>query len=263
MKRTLLDLTQSILSALDSDEVNSISDTTESLQVAEVIRTAYFNIIARTNLPEHKQIFQLEASNNINQPTLMVRPDTANRVEWIKYKNEDQDDQYQYVTIVPLEQFMDMTQGLNVDESNVGTLSLTIDGLSFVFKFQTDRQPTYCTVIKDRYFIFDAYNESYDDTLKKAKTMCFGEILPVFTLSDNFIPDMDDQQFPLLLNEAKSLAFLELKQMQHPKADQEAKRQWHNLQRMKSVAEVPSYFDQLPNFGRSGNRYSVRSFRQR
>jgi len=37
MKSTVLDMTQSILSGLGSDEVNSISDTTESLQVAEVI----------------------------------------------------------------------------------------------------------------------------------------------------------------------------------------------------------------------------------
>lgn len=263
MKRTLLDMTQSILSALDSDEVNSISDTTESLQVAEVIRTTYFNIVARTNLPEHKQIFQLEASLDSNLPVLMYRPTTVNRIDWIKYQDEDQDDQYKYVTMIPIEQFMDMTTNLDLDQTNVDTMTLTLGGEDFTFKFQKDRQPTYCTVIKDSYIIFDAFNEDYDSTLQKSKTMCFGEILPVFTLSDNFIPDMDDQQFPLLLNEAKSLAFLELKQMQHPKADQEAKRQWHNLQRMKSVAEVPSYFDQLPNFGRSGNRYSVRSFRQR
>lgn len=263
MKRTLLDLTQSILSALDSDEVNSISDTTESLQVAEVIRTTYFNIVARTNLPEHKQIFQLEASLDSNLPVLMYRPTTVNRIDWIKYQDEDQDDQYKYVTMIPIEQFMDMTTNLDLDQTNVDTMTLTLGGEDFTFKFQKDRQPTYCTVIKDSYIIFDAFNEDYDNTLQKSKTMCFGEILPVFTLEDDFIPDMDDQQFPLLLNEAKSLAFLELKQMEHPKAEREARRQWNNLQRMKSMTDVPSAFDSFANFGRRGSRYAVRSFRQR
>lgn len=263
MRRTLLDLTQSILSALDSDEVNSISDTTESLQVAEVIRTAYFNIVARTNLPEHKQVFQLDASLAADLPCLMYRPSSVNRIDWIKYQDESKDDQYTYVTMVPVEQFLDMTANLDVDQSNVDTMTLAIGGESFDFKYQKDRQPTYCTVIKDKYIIFDAFNYTYDTTLQKSKTMCFGEILPTFTMSDSFIPDLDDQEFPLLLNEAKSLAFLELKQMEHPKAEKEARRQWNNLQRMKSVADVPSAFDSLPDFGRKGGRYNVRSFRQR
>lgn len=263
MKRTLLDMTQSILSALDSDEVNSISDTTESLQVAEVIRTSYFNIVSRTNLPEHKQVFQLDASLDNALPCLMYRPSTVNRVDWIKYQDESQDDQYTYVTMVPIEQFMDMTTNLNIDETNVESMTITVGGESFTFKYQNDRQPTYCTVIKNSYIIFDAFNQTYDTTLQKSKTMCFGEILPVFTLDDDFIPDLDDQQFPLLLNEAKSLAFLELKQMEHPKAEREVKRQWSSLQRMKGMADVPSAFDSFANFGRRGSRYVVRSFRQR
>jgi hypothetical protein len=37
-KMTLLEMTQNILSAMNSDEVNSITDTVESLQVAEEIQ---------------------------------------------------------------------------------------------------------------------------------------------------------------------------------------------------------------------------------
>jgi len=72
-------------------------------------------------------------------------------------------------------------------------------------------------------------------------------------MGDTFIPELDDQQFPLLLNEAKSLAFFELKQTPHTKAEQEARRQWTSLQRDKSVDDKPSSFDALPNFGRRPN----------
>ena len=38
MKRTLLEMTQDILSAIDADEVNSIDDTVEATQVATIIK---------------------------------------------------------------------------------------------------------------------------------------------------------------------------------------------------------------------------------
>jgi len=69
-------------------------------------------------------------------------------------------------------------------------------------------------------------------------------------MTDNFITDMEDYKFPLLVNEAKSLAFFELKQSVHPKAEQEAKRQWSNVSKTKSLTDKPTYFEQLPNFGR-------------
>src|SRR5258705_4723346 len=85
MKRTLLDMTQSILSSLSSDEVNSISDTTESLQVAEIIRTTYFNMISRLGVVNHKQLIQLDPSLDPTMPVLMYIPQGISNIEWLKY----------------------------------------------------------------------------------------------------------------------------------------------------------------------------------
>ena len=41
--------------------------------------------------------------------------------------------------------------------------------------------------------------------------MLFYWVLPQFIMEDTAIIDLDDAQYPLLLNESKSLAFLELK----------------------------------------------------
>ena len=54
----------------------------------------------------------------------------------------------------------------------------------------------------------------------------------------------------LLLNEAKALAWTELKQAQHPKAELNSKRGWTSLQRTKHATETLSDFDKLPYFGR-------------
>ena len=43
MKRTLLEMVQSILSDMDSEDVNAVSDTLEAQQVASVIEDTYYN----------------------------------------------------------------------------------------------------------------------------------------------------------------------------------------------------------------------------
>lgn len=234
---------------MSSDEVNSISDTTEAQQVAEIVRTTYFNIISRAELPEQKKLFQLDASLSLLEPNLMFSPEGIKTIEWIKYFDTTAG-MYKYVTILPLQQFSDYVNGYLASDINVDTLNLTVDSETFIFNFKNDVQPRYCTVLSNYYVIFDSYDSALDDTLQSSKTMCHGLTTPIFTMEDNFIPDLDEQQVPLLLNEAKSLAFLELKQLTHAKAEQEAKRQWNTLQKDKSIDNKPGYFDQLPNFSR-------------
>lgn len=248
MKMTLLDITQNILSAMNSDEVNTISDTTEARQVAEIIKTTYFNIIARSDLPEHSELFRLDASTADTQPVLMYRPSNVKRIDWIKYNIEDEDNtepSYRDIHIKSVKDFIDSGYMLNGTDSNVDYFTLN----NFKFYYQNDRQPCSCTILQDNFIIFDAFVNTIENTLQSHKTECFGQIVPVFSMEDTFIPDMDDQQFPLLLNEAKALAFMELKQMSHAKAEQESRRQWSNLQRTKNLNK-PSDFDALPYFGR-------------
>jgi len=44
---------------MDSDEVNSINDSVEALQVAQIIKTTYFNIIDGRDWPWLKELFKL------------------------------------------------------------------------------------------------------------------------------------------------------------------------------------------------------------
>lgn len=263
--QTLLDMTQEILSSLSSDEVNSIGDTTESLQVATIIKRKYFDIVARSNIPEQNQLIHLDASTDSDTPVIMYVPDEVQRIEWIKYQDTSITDQsdYKYVTILPIKQFIDMVNSFNPTESIVDSFTFTdaANGFpgEFTFYFFNDRQPSYCTVIGNKYVIFDSYDSTVDDTLQNSKTMCFGLVAPSFRMEDTFIPRLSDKEFPLLLNEAKALAFYELKQTPHVKAEQEIKRQWSSVSKNKSVDNKPSYFQRLPDFGRAnagmwGNR---------
>lgn len=280
MKLTLLSMTQSVLSALSSDEVNSISDTTESLQVAEIIKQVFTNISARAGIREQNQLFQLDASIDSTKPVLMYKPDHINKIEWIKYydtrivNNNDggyihdlnvdivsqggstaATPSWKYVTILPIQQFLDYVNNYNPNDTTVSSYVFETGSGIFTMQYKNNVTPRFCTILQNYYILFDSYDETVDDTLQTSKTQCLGQGTVEWRMEDSFIPDLDENQFPLLLNEAKSLAFLELKQMNHPKAEQEAKRQWGTLQRTKSLADSPTSFQQLPDFGRRKLRW--------
>lgn len=352
--KTLLELTQDILSGLDSDEVNSISDTVESMQVATIIKNKYYDILTRSNLPPVNQLFQLNPSNDSSLPVLMYVPTGVGKIEWIKYFDSNPNDSqqvsqfgsyshglnldlvsssswittsstsvlvgtgtktftvassglpiingqgvlalsgtasmfgtvvsyigttlvlsiisftgsgtltnwtiannsssaipgYKYVTMLPIDQFLDQVNRYNPSDSNVRSFTFTEGGNNFTFYYKNDRQPQYCTVISNFYVIFDMYDSNFDSTLQASKTLIFGQITPPFQMVDTFVPNLDDNQFPLLYNEAKATAFVELKQIANPKAEQEVKRQWSSVQKNKKVSDKPSAFDALPDFGR-------------
>lgn len=364
MKYTLLQMTQDILSNMSSDEVNSISDTPESLQVATIIKQKYYDIVSRGDLPEHNQLFQLNDSLNPAQPTLMTIPDGVGHVEYIKYYDSNplngasitidthgvnvdlrptlltftstttntialgsqtftvaaglavsinmsltctnginsmtglvtsysgttlvlnvssvvgsgtfsfwtftttvvaNPPGYKYVQMLPIEDFLLEINKFQPTDTNIQswTFSDTSNNFpgNFKFLYRNDLTPTYCCVLSNLYVIFDSYDNTQDSTLQGSKTLCFGQVVPAFQMVDTFIPDMDSQQFPLLLNEAKTLAFFELKQQPHQLSMQEVKRQWSTVQKNKSINNRPKYFDELPNFGRrTGRYYGTRKF---
>lgn len=252
---TVLDMTQTILSALNSDEVNSISDTTESMQIVNIIKNKYYDILDRGNLPEQQTLIQLTASGDNTKPTLMYVPTGVLRIDWIKYFDNNDNSTvvpgYKYVTMLPIDQFLNMIDSFNPEETNVGTFTFVEGGNNFTFYYKNDRQPCYCTIIENHYIVFDSFNSDLETTLESTNTQAYSLKVTPFTMSDNFIPDLDDDKFSLLLNEAKALAFYELKQMPHPMAQLEIKRQWSAISKDKSISNKPTHFDQLPNFGRT------------
>lgn len=251
MKYSLLELVQNVLSSLDSDEVDSIDDTAEARQVAQIVRQCYFNIVARADLPELKDLFTLTASGDNTKPVLMTFPSNVTSIDWLKYNKKTPSlttETFAYVTILPRQQYLDMIHSMLESEATVDVMSHG----GFDFLYRNDKNPDYCTVLSDSEIVFDSFLNTVDTTLQTSKTLCFGNTIPTFSLIDTFTPALDDQQFPLLLNEAKSMAMIELKQQPNQSAVQESRRQWRTLQRTKSIDGVPTAFDALPNFGRHG-----------
>lgn len=351
-------MVQNILSGMSSDEVNSINDTVESMQVAQILQNKYYDIVARGTLTIDEILFQLNPSDNQSIPVTMTLPSGVTRIDWLQYFDTNpldntQVDQfgsfshdlntdlvssirwtttsstsvsipnqpsgsvtftvasstlpanvgqlvqatsgnnsiignvaqyvgttlvinvtntvgsgtfnswiitsinvpnvppgYKYVDIVPTDYFLDIVNRFDITQPDVQSYIFSEGGYNFNFRYRTDHTPQMCTVIQNQWVIFDALDNTQDSTLQASKTLAYGQIVPPFLLQDTFVPNLNDHQFPLLLNEAKSLAFYELKQQNHMKADEEIKRQWAVAQKTKSIANKPNYFDSFYNMGR-------------
>ena len=223
-------MVQDILSDMDSDEVNSLGDTIESQQVAQILKTTYNEIIDGVDhWPHLDTLVQLEASGDNTKPTHMRMPTNLQFLNWIKYNKRlstDTKDKYTDVSHMLPHDFLSYLNQRNSSESTVTTVT---DFSSVSLLVRNDRHPTYWTSFDDEYIVFDSHYSTTDTTLQTSKTQCRGPRDAVFTLSDSFIPDLPAKAFSYLLAEAKSVAFNVLKQSANAKEEQRSKRQRYRL----------------------------------
>lgn len=253
MRYTLLEMVQLILAAMDSDEVNSISDTVESNQVSLLLKSVFYDLATELGLPEHDGLFELDASGDNTQPTLMTVPSNVVRVDRILYNNKTATDTYSnYVECcyVTFDEFLKRQTSLKSQTANVGEMSFTLNSETFEVMYWDDRFPTFFTSVDDYTILFDAYDSSLDTTLQKSKTLCYGSVYPTFSLSDSFEPDLDPDQFSYYINRAKVRAFAELKQAPNQEAASETRNQ--KIRGQRSRRRVPNLTEQqkLPNYGK-------------
>ena len=252
MKYTLLQVTQAVLSSMDSDEITSITDTTESAQVVLLIRNVYMDIVNRANLPENFTMFSLEETS-ASTPTRMTLPTDVTSVDWVKYNVETTTDtnmQYRDIKFLSLNDFLTRMYLLDEDETTVETYTLSIDTSTINVMYLDDKAPQFYTTYDDNSILFDSVDTGVDTFLRNTKTACFGKKVVEFTSSDSFaFPKLDEPQHQLLLNESKALAWAELRQTTHAKAERTANRQWTKLQNSKDAFDT-NYYQKLPNYGR-------------
>jgi hypothetical protein len=215
-KLTVLEMTQDILNEMDSDDVNSINDTVESMQIARIIRTSYYEIISAKYHKYFDRVKALDTAGSSLYPNYLILPSDVINVKWIRYNDED-------IAYRDPEEFLEYQSRLT---SNYTTVT-DYDGVEY--RVATNRDPKYYTSFDETHIAFDAYDSDVDSVLQSSKSKAGVYVDPVFTLEDDFTPDMPIQMFPQLLAEAKSTAFAHIKQMPSQKAEQRATRQRRRL----------------------------------
>lgn len=252
--KTNLDYVQDILSGLDSDEVNSVGDTVESLQVLRILKRAYDGIVTRADLNEHYTLFELNPSLDATKPTVMYRPDNVDSIVWVKYNwtsITNPTASFQEVCFVDMNEFLSRMYKIRSDQPNVIQYTLHSAADTIKISGYNNKSPTYYTTYDDHTLLFDSYDAGVDSTLQSDKSLAYGKKDQQFQITDTFVPFLDVEFGTLLLNEAMVLAFAELKQMPHANATQWANRAWAKTNKSKrGVDQDRRPILDAPDYGR-------------
>jgi hypothetical protein len=254
MRYTLLELTQLILSSMDSDEVNSITDTVESVQVTTILKNVFYDMATELDLPEHETLFELTASGDNTKPAIMTIPTDVTKLTSIKYDNAATADTYvdwKDVTFITYREMMSRSMSLREETSNVGSQIVAGNGESHEFLFRTNAHPTVYTTFDDYTLIFNSYDITEDTTLQASKTVCTGAVYPVFNITDTFAPDLDPTQFAYFIQKAKTRAHFEMRQVDHSEAALETRRQKIGIQSKKRRTENKTALQRVQRYGRT------------
>lgn len=231
MRMTLLDMTQNILSSIDGDDVNSISDTVQSLQVARTIVETYYELYAGLDEPSMSGLIGLQSLADPLQMTTLKIPDNCKSISWVLYNGAE-------VKYKDPESFV--LDGLMQADYQLDKI-----------KVYTDRDPQYYTTFDNVHLVFDAIDNTTDSVLQSSKTTCWGLYVPQFDFTDDAYPPMlapDD--YPGLLAEAKSVCFINQTQAASSKEEQRSTRQRIRRQNNKWRADQRKPYERQVDFGR-------------
>lgn len=246
-KRDLLDMVQEILSDIDSDEVESIDDTVEAEQIVSILKSTYYAMMNNRDWPHLRRSIQITSLGDTAKPTHMKIQDGVKELCFLKYNKQKlgaTKKDYGDITFLQPDHFLHKTNQEDSSSANVLTVTDT-GGIELLVR--TNRAPSYATSFDDEYVVFDSYDSAVDSTMQESKIQAVAYVIPAWSSADDFIPDLPENAFPALVEEAKSKAALRLAQKPDEKAEQEAGRQNRWLARR---ARRINGGIQYPNYGR-------------
>lgn len=252
---TLLELVQEVLSKMNHDSVNSITDTPESTQIAQEARTLYYDIMDRDDWPHLMKLRNLDALGDTSRPNFLKIPENVTRVDQVRYEITDSNDtSRKFIDICYLEphEFMELLFTRRTENTNVITVS--DNGVDYFVI--DDHHPMYWSTFDDEHLVFDSYDSAVDTTLQDSKSLVLAKEIPTWTQSDTFIPDMPDQMFSVFIAELTAAAFAYWKQGASIKDEQRAARGFSQLRKNARRTDVP---EQKADFGRRRNSHYVRT----
>lgn len=189
---TLLKVVQNYLDYVDGFTVDSIQDSEEAQQAANIAEHVYYRLIDKNrDTPSRMYVGSLDASLDITKPCILRIPVEVNRVHGSEISYNTSTDggvQWSIVKYVSPEEFLRAT---SISTTGQNKEVMEVNGVPFVIL--NDRFPYYCTTFDDETLVFDSYHSEYDDTLQESKTRVIGTQSVVFLQEDDFVIPLPDR----------------------------------------------------------------------
>jgi len=235
-KKTVLEYVKNCLSVMDSDEVDSITDTVESQQVANLLQECFFEFINREEWTWLQQPVTLDGTiTGPTRPTQVGIDDNIKKIMYVAYD----------VSSTGLFEYRELHYLSPVDFvkkfSRGGDDKVAVTVGSFKFYIDTSRQPEYWTSFDDENIVVDAYKASVETYVDSDKFSVYGVVIPSFTVDDDHVPDVPVAVVPMLQHTLNAAAMLYFKQTSSPVDEQRIVRQLAQLRREESKTRNRDY----------------------
>lgn len=207
MKKTVLEYVQTTLSVMDSDEVDTISETVESVQVAEQLKETYYELLNRQEWDFLRRAVGLVAAGNPDEPTRFDSPAGLKRLTSFKYNTSSDLSEYSGKEIKYLEPHLFLARNSLAGDNRQ---LITLEAERLQFYVATNKAPTYYTSFDDETIYCDAFDSAQGATLISARAISYGVVIPDFRVEDDFVPFLPQEMMPLLqasLNNASMIYF--------------------------------------------------------
>jgi hypothetical protein len=251
-KYTLLQVVQKTLDALGSDSINSLSDTAEGEQIAQIAEDAYYELLNQKDWPFLQQLTELESLADANFPNYLRIPDDIVRIVQLKYDftNQMVPPEDTLLTIRELvwlspQHFLNKTQGRNTDQDNTIVIT-SMNGIKIPIFNNTEAQ--WWTSFDDEFVIIDAWHFDFESTIQGGNSQVLAKTIPAFEKdNDDFVPFAPAHFFQIWLAEVKRMAFFYFRQDFSMIDEQKARR---GLAVMRRDASRTNQSDGKVHFGR-------------
>lgn len=254
MRYTLLQVVQSVLASMDSDEVDSIHEgVTEAEDVAVIAQDVFYQILGEGEWPHLRAIFTLEPISDPDNPTAMQLPDNVRSLDTIRYNisKANQDKRVYHVIdyVAPMD-FLDVVHTRNDTDDTVDVVEPKEFDLPEIL-IRNDKAPDFYTTFDDKILIFDSYDSAVESWLQASKTIAYGEKVPRFQFEDDWVVDLPEHLHPWFLAEVKANSHIYKKQQRSARDERVSLGQRARLRQNKDRTGI-DYNDprSLKNFGR-------------
>lgn len=248
-KQTLLQIVQDILSSLNSDSVNSITDTREAQQIAVECRRVFFHMVNSKVWPSTQALIKLDSSIDLSKPNFLTLKEEVIHMDDVRYdcrKAISDPPSYKSIEWLEYRDFLDMVMNRNPADPRVTTVMDYRGTPLFIYN---DTAPTYFTCFDNTHIVFDSFDSAVDSTVQSSKTQAYSQSEPAFVLANNFIPDIPSHLFSYYTTECLAWSFVIIKEMANEKVEVAAAEQKAWLATHKHrVKGQPVY----PSYGRKG-----------
>lgn len=202
MKYTLLKIVQSYLTRTDGFYVDSVFDTDESQQVAEIAEDVFYDLYSKYRDTQFSmKLRTLDAVSDTSRPNYLRLPDEIKHISESKIYYDTRDlsnselQNYKLLEYMTPHEFLELMQ--KRIQSSDTNYQMVQDFNRTRFPVKTDKHPEYYTSFDGTYVVFDSFNQDDDSSLQESKSRIYSSEHPVWLYQDDYLIDLPEHLHPL------------------------------------------------------------------